>query len=141
MKRNASAVWKGDLKNGQGEVSAESGVLSSAQYSFGTRFENGTGTNPEELLGAAHAGCYSMALSLVLEESGITPERIETRAAVTIEPSDDGFTIGAVHLDVQAKIPGMSAEDFQVAANTAKDGCPVSKLFNANITLSASLNN
>ena len=141
MKRNASAVWKGDLKSGQGEVSAESGVLSSAQYSFGTRFENGTGTNPEELLGAAHAGCYSMALSLVLGESRITPERIETQAAVTIEPSDDGFTITAVHLDVQAEIPGMSDEDFQVAANAAKDGCPVSKLFNADITLSASLNN
>ena len=139
MQRNASAVWQGGLKQGQGTVSTESGVLNEAQYSFGTRFEEGTGTNPEELLGAAHAGCYSMALSLVLGESGITPERIDTTANVTIEPSDDGFTITAVHLYVNARIPDIDEAAFQEAANAAKEGCPVSKLFNAEITLETNL--
>ncbi|MDN3519764.1 OsmC family protein [Aquisalimonas lutea] len=139
MKRNAAAVWKGGLKNGGGEVSTESGVLSAAQYAFGTRFENGTGTNPEELLAAAHAGCYSMALSLVLGESDITPERIDTTASVNIEPSDDGFTITTVHLDVYGDVPGINADDFQKAAEQAKAGCPVSKLFNAEITMTAHL--
>lgn len=135
MQRNASAVWEGGLKDGRGTVSTESGVLSEAQYSFSTRFENGTGTNPEELLGSAHAGCYSMALSLVLGESGITPERVETSAAVAIEPSDDGFTITSVHLDTRIKAPGADRETVEEAAEKAKAGCPVSKLFNAEITL------
>lgn len=139
MKRNAAAVWQGGLKDGVGSVSTESGTLAQAQYSFGTRFEQGTGTNPEELLGAAHAGCYSMALSLVLGESGITPERIDTTATVSIEPDDSGFSITAVHLDVHARIPGIDEQAFQDAANAAKAGCPVSKLFNAEITLQAQL--
>ncbi|WP_435101406.1 OsmC family protein [Arhodomonas sp. AD133] len=139
MKRNAAAVWQGGLKDGSGTISSESGVIANAQYSFGTRFEQGTGTNPEELLAAAHAGCYSMALSLVLGESQITPERIDTTATVTIEPSDDGFTITAVHLDVHARVPGVDREVFETAANNAKAGCPVSKLFNAEITLDAHL--
>lgn len=139
MKRNAAAVWQGGLKDGAGTISSESGALAQAQYSFGTRFEEGTGTNPEELLAAAHAGCYSMALSLVLGESGITPERIDTTATVSIEPDDGGFTITTVHLDVRARIPGIDEQAFQDAANAAKAGCPVSKLFNAEITLQAQL--
>lgn len=139
MKRNAAAVWQGGLKDGGGTISTESGTLAQAQYSFGTRFEEGTGTNPEELLGAAHAGCYSMALSLVLGESGIIPERIDTTATVSIEPDDGGFTITAVHLDVHARIPDIDEQAFQDAANAAKSGCPVSKLFNAEITLQATL--
>ncbi|MBA1147899.1 OsmC family protein [Ectothiorhodospiraceae bacterium WFHF3C12] len=139
MKRNAAAVWQGGLKDGSGTISTESGTLAQAQYSFGARFEQGSGTNPEELLGAAHAGCYSMALSLVLGESGITPERIDTTATVSIEPDDGGFTITAVHLDVHARIPGIDEQAFQDAVNAAKAGCPVSKLFNAEITLQAQL--
>ena len=139
MKRNATAVWEGGIKDGHGTVSTESGVLSEAQYSFSTRFENGTGTNPEELLGSAHAGCYSMALSLILGESGITPERVQTNAAVTIEPSDDGFTITGVHLDTRIKATGADREAVEEAAHKAKAGCPVSKLFNAEITLDTSI--
>jgi osmotically inducible protein OsmC len=139
MQRSATAVWEGGLKDGRGTVSTESGVLSESQYSFSTRFENGTGTNPEELLASAHAGCYSMALSLVLGESGITPERVQTNAAVTIEPSEDGFTITAVHLDTRIKAPGANRATVEEAAEKAKGGCPVSKLFNAEITLAASV--
>ncbi|WP_440997789.1 OsmC family protein [Arhodomonas sp. SL1] len=139
MKRNATAVWQGGLKDGSGNISTETGTVANAAYSFGTRFEQGTGTNPEELLAAAHAGCYSMALSLVLGESGVTPERIDTTATVAIEPSDDGFTITTVHLDVRARIPGIDQGTFEEAANAAKVGCPVSKLFNAEITLDARL--
>lgn len=141
MKRNAAAVWEGGLKTGQGTISTESGVLANAAYSFGTRFEKNQGTNPEELIAGAHAGCYSMALSLVLGESGIEPERIDTTAHVNIEADDNGFSITTVHLEVFARIPGMDKDSFQQAAETAKVGCPVSKLLNAKITLDAQLKN
>lgn len=139
MKRNAAAVWKGSLKTGKGTISTESGALSNASYSFGTRFEQAKGTNPEELIAAAHAGCYSMALSMVLGESNVEPERIDTTAHVTIEAGDDGFSITAVHLEVFAKIAGIDDDSFQKAANAAKVGCPVSKVLNAKITLDAKL--
>jgi len=139
MKRKASAVWTGGLKDGKGTISTDSGVLSNSQYSFGTRFEEGKGTNPEELIGAAHAGCFSMALSAQLGEAGIEPERIETTATVTLDKSDGGFAITAVHLDVRAKIPGADQQAFEKAANNAKIGCPVSKLFKAQITMDAKL--
>ncbi|MDX1588728.1 MAG: OsmC family protein [Oleiphilaceae bacterium] len=139
MKRNASAHWAGDLKSGKGTVSTESGVLESQQYSFGTRFENGKGTNPEELIGAAHAGCYSMALSMILGESGLTPESIDTNASVQLDQVGGGFAITAIHLRVKARIPGASEDAFIQAANQAKEGCPVSRLMNAQITLEASL--
>lgn len=139
MKRKASAVWQGGLKDGKGGISTDSGVLSNTQYSFSTRFEQGTGTNPEELIAAAHAGCFSMALSLMLGESGITPERIDTTATVTLEQSDGGFAIPAVHLDVSARIPGVDRQAFETAANNAKAGCPVSKVLNAEITMDARL--
>lgn len=139
MKRNATAVWQGGLKEGSGTVSTQSGTVAGAGYSFGTRFEQGEGTNPEELLAAAHAGCYSMALSMVLGQDGLTPERIDTTATVTIEPDDSGFTITTVHLDVRARIPGADRQRFSAAAEAAKAGCPVSKLFNAEITMDARL--
>ncbi|HNP37477.1 MAG TPA: OsmC family protein [Woeseiaceae bacterium] len=141
MKRNAAAVWEGGLKTGKGTISTESRALSNAPYSFGTRFEQAKGTNPEELIAAAHAGCYSMALSLMLGESDIEPERIDTTAHVTIEADDSGFSITAVHLEVFAKIAGMDNDSFQKAANAAKEGCPVSKVLNAKITLDAKLRN
>ena len=139
MKRSASAEWKGGLKDGKGTISTESGVLANTSYSFGTRFESAKGTNPEELIGAAHAGCFSMALSAQLGEAGMTAERIATTAAVTLEKLDSGFTITAIHLTVKAKIPGADAAKFQTAANNAKAGCPVSKVLNATITMDASL--
>ncbi|HYH87338.1 MAG TPA: OsmC family protein [Pyrinomonadaceae bacterium] len=139
MKRTGSAVWQGGLKDGKGTVSTESGVLSGAQYSFGTRFEDGAGTNPEELLAAAHAGCFSMALSKQLEDAGMKAEEINTTAAVGLEKTDAGFTITKVHLDVNARIPGGDAAAFETAANNAKAGCPVSRLFNAEITMDAKL--
>lgn len=139
MKRNASAHWAGDLKSGKGTVSTQSGVLDAQQYSFGTRFENGKGTNPEELIGAAHAGCYSMALSMILGESGLTPDSIDTSASVSLDQVEGGFAITAIHLKVQASIPGASEDAFIQAANAAKEGCPVSKLMNAEITLDAKL--
>lgn len=139
MKRNASAVWKGDLKSGTGTISTESGVLSDTQYSFKTRFEDGKGTNPEELIGAAHAGCFSMALSSELGKLNLTAESIRTTAAVSLEKTDAGFTITAVHLDVKAKVPGADKETFEKAANNAKKGCPVSRVLNAEITLGAAL--
>lgn len=135
MKRNAAAVWEGGIKNGKGTISAESGLISGAPYSFGNRFEHRAGTSPEKLLAAAHASCYSMALSLVLGESGLTAERVDTTATVTVEPDNGGFTITSVHLDVHARIPGADQEAFEAAANGSKVGCPVSKLFNADITL------
>src|SRR3990170_6087865 len=131
MKRKASAVWKGGLKDGKGTVSTESGVLSQAQYSFGTRFESGKGTNPEELIAAAHAGCFSMALSAELGKSGIAPEKIETSAAVSLEKLDSGWTVTQVHLDVRAKIPGAAKAAFEAAADTAKKNCPISRLLTA----------
>jgi osmotically inducible protein OsmC len=139
MKRKASAVWSGSLKEGNGTVSTESGVLSSSPYSFCTRFENEKGTNPEELIGAAHAGCFSMALSKILGDAGMTPERIETEATITLEQKDGGFAVTASHLDVKATIPGASESAFKEAADKAKAGCPISKLLNANITMDARL--
>ncbi|HLG60100.1 MAG TPA: OsmC family protein [Vicinamibacterales bacterium] len=139
MKRNGSAVWTGGLKDGKGTVSTDSGVLSNTQYSFSTRFEDGKGTNPEELIAAAHAGCFSMALSGQLGSAGMTAESIQTRASVNLEKTDAGFTITAVHLDVTAKIPGADRAKFETAANNAKAGCPVSRLLNATITMDAKL--
>jgi osmotically inducible protein OsmC len=139
MLRKASAVWNGSLKEGKGTISTESKVLSNAQYSFSTRFENGIGTNPEELIAAAHAGCFSMALSAQLGGAGITPESIETTAAVTLEKLEAGFTITKVHLDVTAKIPGANAAAFEKAAQDAKAGCPISRLLKAEITMTARL--
>lgn len=139
MKRKASAIWKGGLRDGRGLISTDSGVLSETQYSFSTRFEEGIGTNPEELIAAAHAGCFSMALSGQLNNAGLTAESIKTQAAVTLEKTDAGFTITAVHLDVTAKIPGADQQVFETAANNAKAGCPVSRLLNAKITMDARL--
>ena len=139
MQRTASAVWKGGLKDGKGTVSTESGVLNKAQYSFSTRFESGQGTNPEELIAAAHAGCFSMALSGQLGNAGMTAESIETSATLTLEKLEAGFTITAIHLDVVARIPGGDAAKFEQAANNAKAGCPVSRLLNAKITMNAKL--
>lgn len=139
MKRKGSAVWSGDLKSGKGTLSTESGVLKQSQYSFKTRFEDGIGTNPEELIAAAHAGCFSMALSAQLAQAGMTAERIETTASVTMEQSGGGFSITAVHLDLRATIPGADQAAFDKAANDAKTGCPVSKVLNAAITMEAKL--
>jgi osmotically inducible protein OsmC len=139
MKRTASAMWTGGLKDGKGAVSTQSGVLKDSPYGFSTRFEDRPGTNPEELIAAAHAGCFSMALSAQLGENGMTAERIATSAAVTLEKVGDGFSITAVHLDLVAKIPGADPAAFETAANNAKAGCPVSKVLNAKITLSAKL--
>ncbi|TKA94345.1 OsmC family protein [Cereibacter changlensis] len=139
MKRNGSAIWQGDLKTGKGRVSTQSGVLSEAQYGFNTRFEDGPGTNPEELIGAAHAGCFSMALSNVLGEQGLTADRIETTATVTLDKAEGGFAITAVHLEVTATIPGTDDATFQKAAETAKVNCPVSKLLTAEVSMTATL--
>jgi osmotically inducible protein OsmC len=139
MKRTASAVWNGGLRDGKGTMSTDSGVLRDTQYSFATRFENGAGTNPEELIAAAHAGCFSMALSAQLAQAGMEPERIATTATVTLEKSGDGFAITAVHLDLKARVPGAQRQAFEGAANNAKAGCPVSKVLNAQITLNAEL--
>ncbi|ARP90259.1 OsmC family peroxiredoxin [Bordetella genomosp. 9] len=139
MKKKASAVWKGDLKSGTGTISTESGALSNAPYGFNTRFGDVKGTNPEELIGAAHAGCFSMALSNILAESGLKADSIETEAVVTLDKADGGFAITAVHLTVVARIPGADAKAFEEAANKAKAGCPVSKVLNANITMDARL--
>ena len=139
MKRKASAVWKGGLKDGQGTISTQSGVLSNTQYSFSTRFEDGTGTNPEELIAAAHAGCFSMALSGQLGNAGVTAENISTTASVTLEKTDAGFTVTKVHLDVTARIPGGDQQVFETAANNAKAGCPISRLLKADITMDAKL--
>jgi osmotically inducible protein OsmC len=140
MKRKGSAVWKGGLKDGKGTVATESGVLKDTQYSFSTRFENGAGTNPEELIGAAHAGCFSMALSAQLGNAGLTPERVETQATVTLEKGDAGFSITGIHLDVTARIPGAAKEAFETAANAAKAGCPVSRaLASVPVTMDARL--
>jgi osmotically inducible protein OsmC len=139
MQRKGSAVWKGGLKDGKGTVSTESGTLRDTQYSFSSRFESGTGTNPEELLAAAHAGCFSMALSGQLGAANMVAESINTTAAVSLEKVDGGFAITKVHLDVVARIPGADQAAFDTAASNAKAGCPVSKLFKADITMSAKL--
>ena len=139
MQRTASAHWSGGLKDGKGTVSTGSGVLNQTQYSFSTRFENGVGTNPEELIAAAHAGCFSMALSAQLGNAGMTAEGIDTKATLTLEKTDAGFTITTIHLDVKAKIPGADKAKFNEAAQNAKQGCPVSRVLNANIVMSAEL--
>ena len=139
MKRKGSAVWRGGLRDGGGAVSTESGVLSDTQYSFSTRFESGAGTNPEELIAAAHAGCFSMALSKQLEDAGLRADEIRTTAAVTLEKTDAGFAITKVHLDVSARVPDADAAAFEAAANNAKAGCPVSRLLKAEITMDARL--
>ncbi|WP_296267161.1 OsmC family protein [Pseudomonas sp. MLB6B] len=139
MKKTASAVWQGGIKDGKGTISTQSGSLKENPYGFNTRFEDVPGTNPEELIGAAHAGCFSMALSLMLGDAGLTPERIDTKAEVTLEKQGEGFAITAVHLILKAKVPGATEEQFKEIANKAKEGCPVSKVLNAKISLDASL--
>ena len=136
---SGSARWEGGLKDGKGTVSTKSGVLSDQPYGFKTRFEGAPGTNPEELIAAAHAACFTMALSLILGEAKLTAEHMETRADVTLEKVADGFAITAVHLTLSAKIPGADNATFQELAGKAKAGCPVSKLLNTKITLEASL--
>jgi osmotically inducible protein OsmC len=139
MIKKAWAVWKGGIKDGGGTISTETGVLKEAPYGFKARFEDGKGTNPEELIGAAHAGCFSMALSLMLGEAGLTADKIETHADVTLEKVGAGFEITASHLTVTARIPGADNAKFLEIANKAKTGCPVSKLLKANITMDAKL--
>ena len=139
MKRNASAVWQGGLKDGKGTISTDSGVLANTQYSFSTRFEDGAGTNPEELIAAAHAGCFSMALSGQLGAAGLTADSINTTASVSLEKTDAGFAITKVHLEVRAKVPGADQAAFEKATSNAKSGCPVSKVLNAEITMNATL--
>ena len=139
MKRKATAAWSGNLKDGRGTISTDSGVLSNTQYGFKSRFEEGPGTNPEELIAAAHAGCFTMALSAQLAEAGITADSLKTTATVTLDKADNGFTISAVHLDLVASIPGVDRNTFDTAVNNAKIGCPVSKVLNAAITLDAKL--
>jgi len=139
MQRTATAQWKGGLKDGKGTVSTQSGVLSQTQYSFSTRFENGVGTNPEELVAAAHAGCFSMALSAQLGNANMTAQSIDTKATLTMEKTDAGFTITAINLDVKARIPGGNKAAFDKAAEEAKKNCPISRLLNTKITMTASL--
>ncbi|MGD1087458.1 MAG: OsmC family protein [Verrucomicrobiota bacterium] len=139
MKRKASAVWRGGLKDGKGSISTGSGVLNETQYSFSTRFENGIGTNPEELIAAAHAGCFSMAFSAELGKAGFTPASIHTTATITLEKTDAGFTVTESHLDMTAKIPGIDEAKFIAIANGAKAGCPISRLLNTKIILDAKL--
>jgi lipoyl-dependent peroxiredoxin len=139
VQRTASAVWNGALKDGKGSISTQSGTLSNAPYSFVTRFENQKGTNPEELIAAAHAGCFTMALSAQLGTINFTPQSLRTTAAVTLEKLDAGWTISKIHLDVSANVPGISASAFDSAAASAKANCPVSRLFKAEITMEARL--
>jgi osmotically inducible protein OsmC len=140
MIRKASAVWKGSLKEGKGSISSDSGVLSNTQYSFSTRFEDGKGTNPEELIAAAHAGCFTMALSGQLSAAGITPDSLETTASLTLEKLDvGGWTVTKIHLDVTGRIPGNDAAAFEKAAKAAEVGCPISRLLKAEITMTAKL--
>ena len=139
MERKAGAVWKGGLKDGKGILTTPSGVLTKTPYSFSTRFENAKGTNPEELIAAAHAGCFSMALSAELGKAGMTPDTISTEATLTMEKKEAGFTITKIHLEVSAKVPGADQGKFQEVANNAKKGCPVSRVLNAEITMNARL--
>lgn len=139
MQRKANAVWQGNLNQGKGTLSTESGILKQAPYSFSTRFEHGQGTNPEELLAAAHAGCFTMALSAELANIGITADRLETVATVTIEKVSDGFSITKSHLDLTAHIPNIDKNKFDELVQNIKKGCPVSKLFKAEISVSAKL--
>ncbi len=137
MKRKASAVWHGDLKSGKGNISTDSGVLRETQYSFGTRFEQGVGTNPEELIAAAHAGCFAMAFSAELGKAGLTPQSIHATATVTLEMLPTGPTVTASHLDVMASVPGADKDKVLAIANGAKAGCPISRVLNAKITMDA----
>jgi len=139
MKRSASAVWRGGLKNGKGTVSTESGVLSGVPYNFSKRFESEKGTNPEELIAAAHSACFSMALSMILGDAGMTAESIDTTATVSLDQVDGGFAVTASHLQTTVKIPNADKAAFQKAVEAAKSGCPISKLLNATITLDAKL--
>lgn len=139
MQRKASAVWKGGLKDGKGSLSAPGGVLNNTQYSFSTRFENAPGTNPEELIAAAHAGCFSMALSAQLGGANLTPESISTTVTLSLEKLESGWTITASHIDVVGKVPGADAATFQKYAEAAEKGCPVSKVLNAKISMNAKL--
>lgn len=139
MKRSATAVWSGGLKEGRGTISTQSGVMKETPYGFNTRFEDGPGTNPEELIAAAHAGCFTMALSAQLGEAGITAEELRTKASVTLDRVEGGFSISAVHLDLIAKIADADKDAFEAAAKRAKEGCPVSKVLNATITLDTKL--
>ena len=139
INKKGSAKWSGDLKSGTGHVSMESGAFKDQPYGFNTRFEDEPGTNPEELIGAAHAGCFSMAFSLELGSAGYTADSIDTKAKVTLDKDGDGFSITRIHLDMNAKIPGIDDAEFQKIANGAKEGCPVSKVLNAEITLDAKL--
>lgn len=139
MIKKGWAVWQGGIKDGGGTMSTETGVLREAPYGFNSRFENGKGTNPEELIGAAHAGCFSMAFSLMLGQAGLTPEKIETHADVTLDKVGEGFEITSSHLTVTARIPGADQSTFDEIANKAKAGCPVSKLLNTKITMDATL--
>lgn len=141
MIRNASAEWNGGIRDGKGKISTDSGVLSDTQYSFSTRFEDGVGTNPEELIAAAHAGCFSMALSGQLGQAGLTAESIKTKSSVKLDKVEGGFAITSVHLEVRVRIPGADEAAFRTAANNAKSGCPVSKVLNAEITMDAQLEN
>jgi osmotically inducible protein OsmC len=137
MKRKASAIWRGGLKDGKGSLLTESGVLRETPYSFNTRFENGIGTNPEELIAAAHAGCFAMAFSAELGKAGITPHSISVTATVSLDKTDAGWTVTASHLDVTAKVPGADRNQVLGIANVAKLGCPISRLLKANITMDA----
>jgi lipoyl-dependent peroxiredoxin len=141
MERTASAIWHGGLKDGKGSISTQSTTLKDTQYSFSTRFESGVGTNPEELIAAAHAGCFTMALSAQLSGANLPPESLETTAAVKFEKKEDGWAITAIHLTTKAKVPGADQTAFDTAAQNAKSGCPISKLFKGNteITLDAQL--
>lgn len=139
MQRTGSAVWSGDLKTGKGKVSTESGALKELPYGFNTRFEDTPGTNPEELVGAAHASCYAMAMSLGLGEKDLKADEINASAKVTLSEVDGGFAVTKVHLDVTAKIPGISEADFQEVAEATKKNCPISKLLSAEITMDAKL--
>ena len=139
MERTASAVWNGSLKEGRGTITTQSGVLSDAPYSFVTRFESGKGTNPEELIAAAHAGCFTMALSAQLGTMNFTPQSLRTSAKLTLEKLDAGWTVSKIHLDVSARVPGISASAFESAAASAKANCPVSRLLKAEITMDANL--
>lgn len=142
MKRNANATWKGSIEDGSGVVSTQSGILDNTQYSFKSRFEDGKGTNPEELIGAAHAGCYAMAFSLMLGEAGYEPNQIDAKAQVSLVEDDanGGFKVDAIALTVKADIDGIDNDEFQKLANQAKEGCPISKLLTADISLDATLN-
>lgn len=139
MQRKASALWQGDLKSGNGSISSESGTLKQTQYSFKSRFESGVGTNPEELIAAAHAGCFTMALSAQLGGAGLTAKKLETTATVTLDKVGDGFSITKSHLDLVAEVPGADKAKFDAAVKAAETGCPVSKLFKAEITVNARL--